>query len=162
MGGMVFSECLARASRSLDGGPAFRPRPLAAVEMQSPYNYSHAMLQAHAPLALRNRGANRPILALLRSSLHSVSSGRPAVITVTCRRTGHEHSFPVSYERSGERVRIPALWPERKIWWRNLRDGGAAVRLMLGGLERTGLAEAIEDPGGTVSVALRLDKDTRR
>jgi hypothetical protein len=88
--------------------------------------------------------------------MHPLLSGRLALITVTGRRSGREHTLPVAYEVAGERVAIPVLWPERKLWWRNLRDG-APVRLRLRGVERAGLAQATVDDRGGVSVEVVLD-----
>jgi hypothetical protein len=48
------------------------------------------------------------------------------------------------------------MWPERKLWWRNLRDG-AAVRVRLGGAERSGRAIALVDERGGVSVEVVLE-----
>jgi hypothetical protein len=48
------------------------------------------------------------------------------------------------------------MWPERKLWWRNLRDG-APVRLRLRGAERTGQGHARVDDGGGVHVEVLLD-----
>ena len=47
------------------------------------------------------------------------------------------------------------MWPERKVWWRNLRDG-APVRVRLGGVEREGEARANVADDGSVSVEVAL------
>ena len=47
-------------------------------------------------------------------------------------------------------------WPERKRWWRNLRDSGQ-VRLRLRGVERTGHAQAHGDEREGVTVTVQLD-----
>jgi hypothetical protein len=114
------------------------------------------MPAGHAPFALWNRSGNRAVRLLLRSPLHPLLSRRLALITVTGRRSGLEHTLPVAYRREGERVAIPVMWPERKLWWRNLR-GGAPVRLVLGGAPLSGTAEAHEDDRGGVSVEVLLD-----
>jgi hypothetical protein len=114
------------------------------------------MPRGHAPFAIWNRSGNRAVALMLRSPLHPLLSGRLALITVTGRRTGRKHTLPVAYEQDSERVAIPVLWPERKLWWRNLRDG-AAVRLRLRGVERTGQARATVDDRGGVSVEVLLD-----
>jgi hypothetical protein len=88
--------------------------------------------------------------------MHPLLSGRLTLITVTGRRSGREHTLPVAYEETGERVTIPVLWPERKLWWRNLRDG-APVRLRLRGVERAGHAQAIVDDRGGVGVEVVLE-----
>jgi F420H(2)-dependent quinone reductase len=112
--------------------------------------------RGHAPFAVWNRSGNRAVELLLRSPAHPLLSGRLTLITVTGRRSGREHTLPVAYAETGERVRIPVLWPERKLWWRNLRDG-ATVRLRLRGVERTGHAQATVDDSGGVSVEVVLD-----
>jgi hypothetical protein len=109
----------------------------------------------HAPFAVLNRTGNQVVRLLLRSPLHRVFSGRLALITVTGRRTGREHTLPVAYEQDGARVTIPVMWPERKLWWRNLR-GGAPVRLRLRGEERTGHAQARGDQDAGVTVEVEL------
>ena len=114
------------------------------------------MPAGHAPFALWNRSGNQVVALLLRSPVHSVASGRLALITVTGRRSGREHTLPVGYEQDGERLRIPVLWPQRKLWWRNLRDG-APVRLRLRGEARTGRAQAQVDDRGDVHVQVLLD-----
>jgi hypothetical protein len=114
------------------------------------------MPAGHAPFALWNRSGNRLVGSLLRSPLHPLVSQRLTLITVTGRRTKREHTLPVAYTRDGERLVIPVMWPERKLWWRNLRDG-APVRLRLQGAERTGYAHALGDESSSVSVEVTLD-----
>jgi len=109
----------------------------------------------HAPFAIWNRSGNRLIAVLLRSPLHPLMRGL-TLITVTGRRTGAQHTLPVAYQQNGEKLSIPVMWPERKLWWRNLRDG-AAVRLRLRGAERTGQATAQVDDQGAVTVEVILD-----
>jgi hypothetical protein len=114
------------------------------------------MAAGHAPFALWNKSGNRLVALALRSPLRPLLSRQLALITVTGRRSGREHTLPVGYKRAGERVTIPVLWPERKLWWRNLR-GGAPVRLSISGKELTGQGTAHEDDRGTVSVEVLLD-----
>jgi hypothetical protein len=110
----------------------------------------------HAPFAIWNRSGNRLIAVLLRSPLHQLVSGQLTLITVTGRRTGAQHTLPVAYKESEGKLTIPVMWPERKLWWRNLRDG-AAVRLRLHGADRTGQANALVDDHGGVTVEVVLD-----
>lgn len=93
---------------------------------------------------------------LLSSPLHPLVSRQLTLITVTGRRTGSEHTLPVGYRQSGERLTIPVLWPARKLWWRNLSDG-APVRLRFRGKDRTGQARARGDDRSGVSVEVLLD-----
>jgi hypothetical protein len=110
----------------------------------------------HAPFALWNRSGNQVVVLLLRSQLHPLVSRRLALITVTGRRTGREHTLPVAYQESAGSLTIPVMWPERKLWWRNLRDE-APVRLRLRGADRTGRAHAVLDDRGGVTVEVLLD-----
>jgi hypothetical protein len=111
------------------------------------------------PFALWNRSGNRVVALLLSSRLHPLVSKRLTLITVTGRRTGDRHTFPVAYQESGEQLSIPVLWPQRKLWWRNLR-GGAPVWLRLRGAQRGGQAHAHVDDHGGVTVEVLLDPST--
>jgi hypothetical protein len=117
------------------------------------------MPAGHAPFALWNRSGNQVVRLLLSSPLHPLCSRQLTLITVTGRRTGHEHTLPVGYKQEGERLTIPVLWPGRKLWWRNLRDG-AQVRLRLRGEDRTGHGHARGDEHSGVSVEVLLDSRT--
>jgi hypothetical protein len=110
----------------------------------------------HVPFALWNRTGNQLIRMVLLSPVHRVLSRKLALITVTGRRTGRQHTFPVGYKRDGERVTILVGLPERKVWWRNLRDS-APVRLRLAGQEHTGNAQVHGDERSGVSVEVLLD-----
>ena len=114
------------------------------------------MPRGHAPFAVLNRSGNRAITLLLRSPLHGLASGRLALITVTGRRTGARHTFPVGYSARGDRVTIPVGWPERKVWWRNLR-GGAPVELLLHGQRRRGHAEVHGSEASPLRVDVQLE-----
>jgi hypothetical protein len=114
------------------------------------------MASSHAPFVLVNRAINPLVRAVLRSPAHGLLSGHLALITVTGRRSGHTFTFPVGYHMQGERVTIGVDWPERKRWWRNLRDG-APVELWLRGVRRTGSARARGDEHTGVTVDVELD-----
>lgn len=105
-----------------------------------------------------NQSGNRVVSLLLRSRMHPLVSQRLILITVTGRRTGTRHTFPVAYEESNQSLTIPVLWPQRKLWWRNLRDG-APVRLRLRGRDRTGQAHARVGDPNSVTVEVLLDPD---
>jgi hypothetical protein len=82
---------------------------------------------------------------------------RLALLTVTGRRSGRTFTFPVAYQMDGDdRVALHVDWPERKLWWRNLRDG-ARVELRLAGVHRTGMAWARGDERSGVGVEVELD-----
>jgi hypothetical protein len=110
----------------------------------------------HLPFAIWNRSGNQVVRMLLTSPLHPLVSSRLALITVTGRRSGREHTLPVGYERDGDEIAIPVLWPDRKLWWRNLRDG-AGVKLRLRGVEQTGVGRADIAQDGAVTVRVTLD-----
>jgi deazaflavin-dependent oxidoreductase (nitroreductase family) len=114
------------------------------------------MPEGHAPFAVWNRTGNRVVALLLRSPLHPLVSRQLALITVAGRRSGKSYTLPVGYRRTGDRVTIPVGWPERKLWWRNLRGGGR-VRLRLGNEERSGLADVRGDERSGVVVEVQLD-----
>ncbi len=114
------------------------------------------MPEGHTPFAVWNHTGNVAVSLVLRSPLHALVSGQLALITVTGRRSGHEYTFPVGYRRQGGRVTIPVGWPERKLWWRNVR-GGAPVALLLRGEHHTGRADVRGDEGTGVSVEVTLD-----
>ena len=118
------------------------------------------MPRGHAPFAVFNRTGNQLVRLLLQSPLHPVVSRRLALITVTGRRSGRDFTFPVGYRQDGDRVTITVMWPERKVWWRNLRGGGR-VRIRLRGEQRTGHAEVQGDEQTGVSVAVQLDTPAR-
>jgi F420H(2)-dependent quinone reductase len=109
----------------------------------------------HGPFAVWNRSGNRLIAGLLRSPLHSLVSRRLMLITVTGRRTGREHTLPVMYTRAGETLTVPVMWPERKLWWRNLR-GGAPVSVRLHGRQLHAHAEALAGADGETTVRVEL------
>lgn len=110
--------------------------------------------RSHAPFGLLNRTVNPLMRALLASPLHGLLSDRLALITFTGRRSGRSYTIPVIYELDGELLRIPVEWPQRKRWWRNLRDE-APVQLRLRGRPRHGRARAREQDG-RVSVEVQL------
>jgi deazaflavin-dependent oxidoreductase (nitroreductase family) len=117
-----------------------------------------SVLQSHAPFALFNRTANPVVGAVLSSPLHPLLSGGLALITVTGRRSGRRYTFPVGYRQDGDRVTITVGWPERKQWWRNLREGGP-VEMRIRGRRRAGRAQAHGDERTGVKVEVQLDPD---
>jgi hypothetical protein len=110
----------------------------------------------HGRFSVINRTANPIVKGLLRSPLHGLLSDKYALITVTGRRSGRRFTFPVGYEREGDRVTIGVGWPERKVWWRNLREP-APVTLRMGGSDYTGTAVAEGDAQTEVFVRVTLE-----
>ena len=104
---------------------------------------------------------NPLVIALLKSSLHSLMSKDVMLITFTGRRSGRSYTTPVSYVREGQTVRC--FTSGGTAWWRNLR-GGASVSLRIRGEETRGYAEAIRGEPKRIADALeaflaRLPRD---
>jgi deazaflavin-dependent oxidoreductase (nitroreductase family) len=95
---------------------------------------------------------NRMVRLMLESPLHAAASGSLMLITFTGRKSGKTYTTPVRYlERDG------VVWAFTSLdtkWWRNL-EGGAPVRLRIGGEERAYRAEAIANAPDTILPALR-------
>jgi hypothetical protein len=117
------------------------------------------MPKGHAAFAAFNRTANPLVRAVLSSPLHPLLSRGLALITVIGIRTGRRHTFPVAYRREGRRVLIDVGWPERKRWWRNLRDGGR-VQMLIRGQRYDGHARARGDERTGVTVEVDLEPDS--
>lgn len=114
------------------------------------------MPEGHAPFAVFNRAVNPVVRAVLSSPVHPLLSRNLALITVTGRRSGRRHTFPVGYRQDGNRVLISVGWPERKHWWRNLKDPGR-VEMRIKGTRRVGRALATGDERTGVTVEIQLD-----
>jgi hypothetical protein len=112
--------------------------------------------RGHRPFEIWNRTGNRLVRVLVSSPLHPLVSRRLTLITVTGLRSSNEYTLPVAYRLDGDRLTIPVRWPERKLWWRNLRNG-APVKLRLRGTERSGFARADVADDGAVAVHVTLD-----
>ena len=80
---------------------------------------------------------NRLVALVLRSPLHRLLSGSLLLLSVTGRRSGQRHTFPVSYLREDDRVVVLVGNAESKRWWRNLVEP-AAVGVLLRGRRRHG------------------------
>lgn len=101
-----------------------------------------------------------PLLAfVLRSPLHFLLSGGLGLLTVTGRRTGRRHTFPVGYQRDGRRVIILASEAHKKQWWRNYRSPAPAT-LLVRRKQLTGTGRLLE-PGGEEFVR-HVEKTFRR
>jgi hypothetical protein len=93
----------------------------------------------------RNRLINPVVRLLLRSQLHQLLSGSLAILSYQGRKTGRWHSLPCMYARDGQDLYIIPGHPDRKVWWRNLRQP-TPVRLRLQGHDLEGTATASSDP----------------
>jgi F420H(2)-dependent quinone reductase len=103
-----------------------------------------------------NHTLNPVVRAVLRSPAHRLASGSLVLLTVTGRRSGRRFTFPVGYRQDGDTVTVAVGWPERKQWWRNLREE-APVGLVLRGVRRSGRAQSHGTPPGAVTVRIELD-----
>jgi hypothetical protein len=99
------------------------------------------VVQSGEPPAFAIRLLNPVMRVLLRSPLHRLASRQFMLLTVTGRRSGRTYTVPVGRHESDETLVVYAAGG----WRKNLR-GGAPVRVVLDGLERTGYAELEEDP----------------
>jgi len=95
------------------------------------------------------------VRAVLVSPLHTVLSGRLALISVTGRRSDRV-LLPGRVPADGDRVVINVGLPQRKRWWRNLLDG-APVAIRLRGVRRTGRTQATGNERDGVVVTVQLD-----
>jgi hypothetical protein len=93
----------------------------------------------------RNRLVNPVVRLLLRSPLHPVLSRSLVILSYQGRKTGRWPSLPCMYARDGQDPYVVPGQPDRKIWWRNLRQP-TRVRLRLQGCDREGIATASSDP----------------
>jgi nitroimidazol reductase NimA-like FMN-containing flavoprotein (pyridoxamine 5'-phosphate oxidase superfamily) len=93
----------------------------------------------------RNRLVNPLVRLLLRSPLHRLLSRSLVILSYQGRKTGRWHSLPCMYARHGQHLYIIPGHPDRKLWWRNLRQP-TPVRLRLQGRDLNGTATASSDP----------------
>ena len=114
------------------------------------------MAGSHTPFVIVNRAINPLVRLVLRSPAHGLLSGHLALLSVTGRRSGRTFTFPVGYDRDGDRVTIGVDWPERKRWWRNLLEP-APVEIWLAGVRWTGTGQARGDEHTGVTVEIDLD-----
>ena len=89
---------------------------------------------------------NPLLMAVLRSPLHFLLSRGLGVLTVTGRRTGRRHSFPVGYQREGDKIIILASEANKKQWWRNFRTPSPTT-LLVRGKQLTGTGRLLEPRG---------------
>lgn len=87
------------------------------------------------------RVVNPLLKLLLRSPLHGPVSDHLAPLTVTGRKAG-EYTFPAGYERENDTVYVTSHGTN---WWKNLRQGGQEVTVVLRGERLTGHVTVEED-----------------
>ncbi len=93
----------------------------------------------------RNRLVNPVVRLLLRSPLHPVLSRSLVISSYQGRKTGRWRSLPCMYARDGQDLYVVPGQPDRKVWWRNLRQP-TPVRLCLQGRD----LEASPPPAATL------------
>ncbi len=100
-------------------------------------------------------GAPNPIVRpILLSRFHRLLSGFLLLISVTGRKSGKRHTFPVMYARDGADIVIVAGWASNKRWWKNL-IGGGEVTLRVAGETVDGCGTALVDRSAERGRALR-------
>jgi hypothetical protein len=115
------------------------------------------MPEGHGQFAVYNHTVNHAVKAILRSPAHGMLSGKLLVMTVTGRRTGKKRTFPVAYEeREPGKLHIHIDWPDKKVWWRNLKQP-SPVSVRLRGKELHGIGHAQGDPKSDLWVDVQLD-----
>ena len=92
---------------------------------------------------ITNRLANPVLKALLRSAAGRRMGQHLAVLRYPGRRTGQPHELVVQYARDGQRVWVVPGQPDRKTWWRNLREL-SAIEVRLAGHDYHGHAVALD------------------
>lgn len=108
---------------------------------------AHAQTRpARRPMVVQNRLVNPVVRALLRARVHGLLSGTVALVTVTGRRTGRKYTTPVMYARDGDDLYAYVGSPERKTWWRNLREP-QLVRVVAAGKEFGAMARVLDPVG---------------
>jgi deazaflavin-dependent oxidoreductase (nitroreductase family) len=90
-----------------------------------------------------NKIINPIVRLILRSPIHKLMSDTLLVITCCGRKTGREYSLPVQYVQAGNTIYIVPGMPEKKTWWRNLKEA-ALVRLNLRGQAMAGQAVVLK------------------
>jgi F420H(2)-dependent quinone reductase len=96
-------------------------------------------------MTFRNRVVNPVVRWLLRSRLHRLLSGWLVILAYQGHKTGRWHSLPCMYARDGHDLYIIPGQPDRKVWWRSLRQP-TPVRVRLQGHQLEGTATASSDP----------------
>ena len=96
---------------------------------------------------------NSLVTTILRSPWHGMRSQRLLLLTFTGRKSGKEFTTPIRYVQEGETLQIKVL--VEYSWWKNLCEQ-AAVRVLLRGQWRTGIAEVLPEEGGLIPVKVHL------
>ena len=113
------------------------------------------------PFWITNHMVNPILQALLRSSMGGRLGRSLAVVSYLGRRTGKQHQLVVQYARDGAQVWIMPGQPERKTWWRNLREP-RDVEVRLAGEEFHGTAVVVDGTKDPDEMRRGLDIYLRR
>jgi hypothetical protein len=100
--------------------------------------------------------AARVVNAVVSPLARSGRLGPMTEISYTGRRSGKEFRLPVAYFPEGEGGVIRVEMPDQKKWWRNFTGAGGPLRVLVGGVERTGHGVAVRD-GRRVRVDVRFE-----
>jgi hypothetical protein len=92
---------------------------------------------------MTNHLANPALKPLLRGAAGRRIGRHLAVLRYRGRRTGQRHELVVQYARDGQHVWVMPGQPDRKTWWRNLREP-SAVEVRLAGHDYHGHAVALD------------------
>jgi len=90
-----------------------------------------------------NKIVNPVMRLILRSRLHKLMSDSLLIITCCGRKSGRKYSVPVQYSQAGNIISIVPGMPEKKTWWRNLKEA-APVQLRLHGESVAGKARVLK------------------
>jgi deazaflavin-dependent oxidoreductase (nitroreductase family) len=101
-----------------------------------------------------NKIANPFVRFILRSPFYKMMSATTLLISYRGRKSGKTYTLPVNYVQVGKTIYIIPGMPEKKTWWRNLRDGGA-VTLRLNGKSVNGWALVLQGDVETATEALQ-------
>ena len=101
---------------------------------------------------MTNHVANPLLRPLLRGPLGGRWGRRLAVLRYRGRRTGETRELVVQYARDGDRVWILPGQPDRKRWWRNMREP-VPVELWLAGHNVHGGARVVTNVDAPQEIA---------
>lgn len=94
---------------------------------------------------------NPLVRLILRSPLHGLMSDTLLLITYRGHKTGREYSLPVQYVQTGQTIYIMPGMPERKTWWRNLKET-SPVQITLRGQFLAGHATVLKPTSDSESI----------
>jgi len=112
-------------------------------------------------MTFMNKFVNPLMSLILRSPAHGLVSASMLLISYHGRKTGREYCLPVQYAQAGKDIYIVPGMPERKTWWRNLKDP-LPVELRLRGQSVSGTAVLVSPESAADAVRAGLDAYIRR